>query len=347
MALERIVANMAADKADVSFMQEYLAQAVEFEKYVYIWSNAMAKANSRMRDMYSRRGKLEEIRDSSRSALDSLSDNIERRKAALGRAAKSCKKKATVALVITLVDFAICLIACFVALGDSVISLRLFMSVPTYLGTIIGPVTLIIFIRSTVRLKAETRDISYVSCDGSRRRQEIILKSKESNAENDRVITIVEESVLKERQQEISGAMREAKNNLADIYAQDVLPERYRSFSTVATLYDYLETGRCDKIQGHGGIYDTYENDLRQGLIIERLTEISNGLSRKEANQQMLYMELRQANVALSDIGQSLAQIEKSDAEIAANTAISAVADQQTAASLNWMAWKQWANGDK
>ncbi len=153
--------------------------------------------------------------------------------------------------------------------------------------------------------------------------------------------------MLKEKQQEISGALREAKNNLADIYAQDVLPERYRSFSAVATLYDYLETGRCDKIQGHGGIYDTYENDLRQGLIIERLTEISNGLSRIEANQQMLYMELRQANAALSDIGQSLAQIEKSDAEIAANTAISAVADQQTAASVNWMAWKQWANEDK
>lgn len=133
---------MVADKTDVSFMQEYLAQAVEFEKYVYIWSNAMANANSRMRDIYSRRGKLEEIRDSSRSALDSLSDNIKRCKAALGRAAKSYKRKATVALVITLVDFAICLIACFVALRDSAISLRLFMSAPTFLSTIIGPVAL-------------------------------------------------------------------------------------------------------------------------------------------------------------------------------------------------------------
>lgn len=344
--MERESDNMTSDKTDVSFMKEYLGHAVEFEKYIYIWSNAMTKANSRMRDIYSRRGELEKIRDSSKSALESLSDNIEQRKTALSRFAKTYKRRSVIALVIAIADFVICSIISFAVLRGGNIAYRLFMILPIFLGTIIGPVALFIFIRNAAKFKAETKDINYLADDDSKRRQEIILKDRESNAKNDWSVTVVEESVLKDSQQEISEALQEAKKNLNDIYAQNVLPERYRSFSAVATLYDYLETGRCNAIQGHGGIYDTYENDLRQGLIIERLTEVRDSMRRIEANQQMLYMELEQANSALSSISSSLAGIEKTNSEIAVNTAISAVANQQTAASARWMAWRKWANGN-
>lgn len=34
---------------NLKFMEGYLRHAMEFEKYVYIWSNAMNKANSQMK----------------------------------------------------------------------------------------------------------------------------------------------------------------------------------------------------------------------------------------------------------------------------------------------------------
>ena len=163
-------------------------------------------------------------------------------------------------------------------------------------------------------------------------RKEALLRSRQTLAKK--------EASLQATQKTISLQLQKAKRNLGDLYALNILPVKYRSFNAVSTLYEYLSVGRCITIQGHGGIYDTYENDLRLGLIIQTLSEIRDSLQRIEANQQLLYRELQQANRTLDNIKTSLQEIEKTNAEIAENTAISAAANQQTAAAAQYLAWK-------
>lgn len=347
---------MGISQDNLSFMKDYLKYAIEFEKYVYIWTNSMNKANEQMSLIYSRRSELEKIRESAHASLESLDSRCSSQQNYNAKEADRYKKKANVVLMVLMIDIVVCLLAGMglfslgMSIGDHLsIPLLLILSVVGSIGififTFIGPICIGIYFSNKSKYKKHLDQANPSNTEGSRRRQEMILKEKESQADNDWVISAVEESVLSKEQEEISTALQDAKKNLADIYAKNVLPVKYRTLNAVATLYEYLETGRCNTIEGHGGIYDTYEVDLQRGLIIKTLADIRDSMYRIEANQQLLYRELQQANRTLSSINFSLTEIEKSNAEIAKNTAISAVANQQTAAAARWMAWNAWANG--
>lgn len=352
--------TMSIDKNNVSYIKEYLKYALEFEKYVYIWTNSMNKANKQMNEIYSRRSKLDSIRNSAHSSLASLDARFSSQQNYNSKEAVRYKKKARSALIVLIIDIILCLaggiaLACYGFYMKStqedymgipaILILSMIAVIAAFIFTFIGPICIGIYSSNKSKYKKHTEQANSKSVEGSRHRQEIILKERESQADNDLAVSMVEESVLSEKQEEISTALQEAKKNLLDIYSKNILPAKYRSLNAVATLYEYLETGRCNTIEGHGGIYDTYETDLQRGMIIETLTDIRDSMYRIEANQQLLYRELQQANRTLSSINSSLVEIEKTNAEIAKNTSISAVANQQTAASARWMAWNAWANG--
>lgn len=345
---------------NISFMKEYLKYALEFEKYVYIWTNSMNIANKQMREIYSQRSKLNNIRNSAHNSLASLDERYSSQQNYKNKESARYKKNANIALAILLIDIIFCFASgtAFAHYGFDmestqedyvgipvVIVLSVVFAIIAFLFTFIGPVCIGLYTSNKSKYKKCTKQVNSNSTDDSRRRQEMLLKEKESQANNAWAISVAEESALSEKQEEISAALQEAKKNLLDIYAKNILPAKYRSLNAVATLYEYLETGRCNTIEGHGGIYDTYETDLQRGIIIETLTDIRDLMYRIESNQQLLYRELQQANSALSSIRSSLSEIEKSNAEIAQNTAISAVANQQTAESTRWMAWSAWAKG--
>lgn len=167
-----------------------------------------------------------------------------------------------------------------------------------------------------------------------------LVNSRKNQAEVYRAESQKEELQLKEKQNEIFNELQEAKSTLKDMYDVDVLPEKYRSLSIAATLLGYLQTGRCNTVQGHGGIYDTYEKDLQNGTIISRLEEIRDSSLRIEGNQQLLISEMRQANTMLTSINQTVNRIDITTKQIGRNTAISAAANQQTAAAASWIAWR-------
>lgn len=348
---------MSEKSPHVSFMKDYLKHALEFEKYVYIWSNSMNKANKQMRSIYSRRSELEGIRDSAHHALESLNSGCVNKRNEPDKEIAPYKNKARITFGILIIDIIVIIIGSFAAIIEiqnhseapfeipKIIALTIGCAIPVFVSTIIGPICLGIYVFNRKKYKQLIKKNSLIYSEDSRRRQEILLTEKERQAENNWVITVAEESVLSEKQKEISIALQSAKKRLSEIYSKNILPTKYRSLNAVATLYEYLETGRCNTIQGHGGIYDTYETDLQRGLIIKTLTDIRDSMHRIEANQQLLYRELQQVNQTLSSINSSLTEIKTTNSEIAKNTAISAVANQQTAASTRWMAWNAWANG--
>lgn len=351
---------MAVDKNSIVYMKGYLKFALEFEKNVYIWSQAMNKANSRMKQIYSERKSLEDRKTKTKNHLDSLGASNERQRIQKESEAANYRNKAKN----NLIAIAVSLIVLFILgliLGYAVINQPdVTLSIPEkFVMPLLGFATMIIgslftgllpaclgrYVSNKKYAASLEEEAKELASGDSCRRKEILLRELESEAENDWIVNNIEEAVVVERQEEIQKALIAAKNNLMQIYSENVLPQKYRTLTAVATLYEYLETGRCNTIQGHGGIYDTYEVEKIHLAQLQQMVQMNETLSRIEDNQRYICQELRQANRTLSSINASLSEIEKTNAEIAKNTAISAVANQQTAAAAQWMAWRTWANG--
>ena len=300
---------------DPEFMKEYLKHAFEFEKYVYIWSQSMDEVNSRMKQIYNERRRLETTKERAKNLLISLEDTNEQQRKYKESEAKRYRKKAKNSLIVGFV---------FIPILPFCLGIHFFNK------------------NKAICLEEEAKQLANKA---SARRQEMILKAQKSEAENDWIVNNIEETVVNKRQEEIHNALIAAKNNLMQIYSENVLPQKYRDITSVATMYEYLETGRCNTVQGHGGIYDTYEVERIHLEELRQMVQMNQTLSGIEDNQRYICQELRNANSALSSIKSSLKEIEKTNAEISHNTAISAAANRQTAAATSWLAWRAWAGG--
>lgn len=338
----------------VSYMREYLKYAVEFEKHVYIWESAMNKVQSRMREIITERNALQNANNRIQNQLNaryrfSGNHNTSNKKSAIGY-----KVISKVILVIIGLILAISLAVGVFITVKSVLRLqasnsedifaKVFFYIPMclVLGVIIScPVLLPLYL--FFRSKYKSNEVS--DDKGSERRREILLRSEYDNS-NNRISEInTEESSLNERKKEISVAWQRAKNNLNKLYSENILFPKYRNFAAVTKLYEYLATGRCNTIQGHGGIYDTYENERLQFAFLENLVEINNKLSRIAETQNLLYQEMREANGTLTKINSSLISIEKTNKQIQKNTAITAEATKQIATETRWLTWHMAVNG--
>lgn len=351
---------MSLDKNSVAYMHGYLKHAVEFEKYVYVWSKAMGEANSRMQQIYGERKKLEATKATVRSRLSSLDDNNARLVSYKKSEAKRYRKKTRNSLIITVIFLALFFILgavvgyiminnparSFIIPRAAIVPVfgLIFMTIGS-IFTGVSPICIATYFsnkRKAVQFEKEAQQLAGRASD---RRQEIVLQAQEKEAENNYLAINNEAVTVGQRQEEIHNALASAKNSLMQIYSENVLPQKYRNLTAVATLYEYLETGRCNTIQGHGGIYDTYEVEKIHLAQLQQMVQMNATLSRMEDNQRYICKQLRQANSTLSSINSSLRSIEKSSAETARNTAISAAANQQTAAAAQWITWRAWANG--
>lgn len=340
----------------VDYMRDYLRFALEFEKYVYVWTNAMNQANSYMRKITNQKNEIERVRLNSANELKNLNLNFERKRKENESTANRYKKKAYISVIVTIIDILVCIVFGFAFTkiitldrANDISSSRILLasmaaSLMFFIFTIIGPACIMLFFsnRSKYKEVKKTSAVDYYS--GSIRRKEAILKSNLENVNKDLNENAIAEQITKDKQNDIFINLQEAKKNLHEIYSNNILPPKYRTFNAVATLYEYLATGRCNIIEGHGGIYDTYEKDLQAGIIISTLSDIRDSMYRMECNQQILIREMQYANQSLSKINTHLANIEKTNEQIEKNTAITAVASQQTAAATKYLAWRQWHN---
>ncbi len=340
-------------------MQEYLKHALEFEKYVYIWSNAMDTVNEKKRQIYADRKQLEHTRTSIMSSLSTLDSGIDRKRKQKEKELVEAQKKVKGAYTATAIAFFI-LFLIGVGVGSIILSLpNKELAIPramvipvmclTFLTigslfTGIAPVCIGMIASRKNRIAKLENDLKQLSIN-SQNRQTAILEAKKAAAEKDYQNNLAKEKAFSTHQEEIHRVLQVAKQKLEEIYEKNVLPAKYRNFTAVASMYEYLETRQCNTIEGHGGIYDTYETERIALATLYQLIMMNEKLSRIEDYQRYIYQELREANQTLSEMKNSLYRIEKTNEEIAKNTAISAIANQQTAAATQWMAWNAWANG--
>ncbi len=101
-----------------------------------------------------------------------------------------------------------------------------------------------------------------------------------------------------------------AREALKEHYSKNVLFPKYCNFVAVAQILEYLESGRCSRLEGADGAYNLFENELRMNIIIANLNLIQQKLDTIIQNQKMIYNELRALNSTLNSISSQMNRIE-------------------------------------
>ena len=101
-------------------------------------------------------------------------------------------------------------------------------------------------------------------------------------------------------------ALAALEATLQSHYEQNIIFPKYRNMVAIATINEYLMSGRCFELEGPNGAYNLYEMELRQNIIIGQLSTIINSLEQIRNNQFSLYQELVKANATVNDVLQEV-----------------------------------------
>ena len=325
----------------ISNMINYLRSAMEFERFVYVWTNAMNSVNSEIRRIYADRKRLEETISSANNTLSTLDLRtntalISKQKAA-DRLNKRAKAPLHFLLVVTIL-FLLSLCGLILTGTENILVLIAVVTVGVIFFFTV-PVSLILHFALKTKANNATAEAKHLSGTNTKGRQLYLLQSQISSAQEELRSAYEKESVINEQQEIIHDNLQKASAQLSEIYAKNVLPPKYRNYTAIAAFYEYLTTNRCNTIEGHGGIYDTYETEriqleqLRQQVMAnERLEDI------RQTNR-LIYKEQQLANQHLTAIQGSLGRLEVTTKNIERNSEIAAVAASQSAATLRRMEW--------
>lgn len=348
-------------------MKEYLWHAMQFEKYVYIWTKAMDAVNTQMKGIYTERDRMKQQlnriageREKIEGKFAKKSDGDQKRIKELEERIQICKKRRPKFLALAILFgalgvAALVLLVCTVlngaALIDEGLSGALILAdfcMPLFVVCLIP--TAIFTIRYLVDGKKIKGAIKRIPELQSRTYDD---KANEAQAQLDPQVDKInyqlrkldqQEEALTDHQERVFLELQNAKKVRSNIYALGFLHEDYHDFVAVSTMYGYLDRGRCTTLMGSGGIYDTFEKDLQMQTVIRNLQDLNASMDRVEANQRVLINEMRAANQHLASMSRSLNNIEDYSRQTAQNTAMTAVASQQAAAELKWQSYQMWAN---
>ena len=143
-------------------------------------------------------------------------------------------------------------------------------------------------------------------------------RRRQVDAENARVLKRYEEEIktfqtIKENCEKQHRGMRELlAQSLKEHYAEDIIFPKYRNLVAIATIDEYLRSGRCDTLEGPNGAYNLYEMELRQNIVIGQLSSIVRNLEQIKGNQYTLYQEMLKSNELLRTITYELATLNSS-----------------------------------
>ena len=119
---------------------------------------------------------------------------------------------------------------------------------------------------------------------------------------------------------EIASPEAKARQELDELYAQNLIHPKYRNFVAVSQICEYFETGRCDTLTGPNGEYNLFEAELRANVIIIKLDKILEKLDDIKSMQYMIYDAIMTTNSLLCGISNEVSQV--TDAVIANTAAI-------------------------
>ena len=94
-----------------------------------------------------------------------------------------------------------------------------------------------------------------------------------------------ETEALQNEYNKLSRKLEETQDTLLQMYSLDVIFPKYRNIIAVSSFYEYLLSGRCDKLEG---AYNIFESELRMNLIINKIDDVIKHLEKIEQHILML-----------------------------------------------------------
>lgn len=87
-----------------------------------------------------------------------------------------------------------------------------------------------------------------------------------------------------------------------ELYSYNIIYGKYRSHVAITKFFEYLDSNRCNCLEGSDGAYNIYEAEIRANEIITKLSSIENSLEEIKGCQYLLYSELKGMNKTLRTI---------------------------------------------
>lgn len=125
--------------------------------------------------------------------------------------------------------------------------------------------------------------------------KQIEEKNNQIILENEKKINLYRQMAieLKNQNKIIASKYKQTKDVLNQYYALGIIYPKYRNLVSISYIYEYLMSGRCTALEGHGGAYDVFECDKRFESITTRLDVIVNKLDQIEINQHQIYSAVK------------------------------------------------------
>lgn len=179
------------------------------------------------------------------------------------------------------------------------------------LAIIIIPILIPWLFYARKKRKAKKEYMKQKQADEAFNMSELNFYKKSLAEEEQRLNT---ENAVKEK---LRKRLNESKKVLNQLYDVGIIFPKYRNFTSINMICEYLQSGRCDKLTGSDGAYNLYESELRANIIIEKLDDIIISLDDIKYNQSLIYSAIRETNTLLNAISEEMEEINES-AHIAA-----------------------------
>ena len=93
---------------------------------------------------------------------------------------------------------------------------------------------------------------------------------------------------------------------LMKIYESDVIYPKYRNLVAISSIYEYIDSGRCNSLDGADGAYNIYEVEVRLDKIVTNLDKVIVQLNQIKENQYYLYSALQEIKPAVESLADAI-----------------------------------------
>lgn len=115
------------------------------------------------------------------------------------------------------------------------------------------------------------------------------------DAERIKYELVVQKNLMAERDA-LNETLISARKLLNKLYSYNIIYPKYRDMVAVTMFCEYLDSGRCNRLEGSDGAYNKFDQQVAAGLIIAELKNISSQLEAIRQTQYMLYEEMKRGN---------------------------------------------------
>lgn len=138
---------------------------------------------------------------------------------------------------------------------------------------------------------------------GSRLKNAMAERELDVRCDNERVKKELSQAAnLKAMLSELEKKHNESKRILQNCYDNGPLYKDYCNIVALCSIYQYLDSGRCDTLKGHEGAYNIYENERRLDRICTVLDDILANINQIKNYQIQLYGVLQEGNKKLDNL---------------------------------------------